>query len=61
MDTPILSKESVRRRLYAKSPEDLGTIQDDIFRNKVDELLDNPIFEIVLDSIYEIMMKQLKG
>ena len=49
----ILSKESVKLTLYAKSDFNLGSPADDIYRLQVDEYLDNVLFDDVLDVVFD--------
>jgi hypothetical protein len=54
---PIFSKETIRDNFYANSPFDLATEEDDIYRNNVDDLLDNKMFDSLLDIIYDNWIK----
>lgn len=49
----ILSKESIKNKLYADSPYDLGSTDDDKYRNYVDSFLEHDLFDKVLDIVFD--------
>ena len=56
----ILSKESVRKALYAKSDNNLGSPADNHYRNQVDDYLEHWLFDEILDVVYDIQKDNIE-